>query len=488
MLESLLLEGFKPFGQAQQVPLGPLTLVYGPNSAGKSSLIQALLLLKQSLASAELGGALRPSGALVDLGTYRSLLHRHEASRTLRLGVGFRMSESGARPGVERGDYAFEWQFQTEYAAGEAVWLPQLRSVRYRFSDAQGALDCGLTRIREAATGAYVPVGEHVYKWLDPASLRSFSDWLRQRSRSEGSEPDPELGGKGWQQVLRAIEFQDAPLLPTRPVVRADAEAQLAARAGRVLQHHGGSLGMLSAALQRAFERLDYLGPLRSYPQRYTPLSGGDPRSVGRVGEHTASRILRHPEAVEDINRWFSRFELPYAIEAERIGTEVTGDIVVLNLLDQRTGVRVAPTDVGFGLGQILPVLVEGGGGSGRTICVEQPEIHLHPRMQAHLADFFIETARLPRAEARRGSARRERGHQWILETHSEALMLRLQRRVREGRLHPDDLCVLYVQPDGAHGSRVMRLSLDARGEFLDEWPDGFFEDSFLELFGEAAL
>jgi hypothetical protein len=485
MLEQLLLDGFKPFGTEQPIPLGPLTLVYGPNSAGKSSLIQALLLLKQSLAAGEHGVGLRPSGPWVDLGTYRSLLHRHDASRALRLGVRFRVAEGGGRDGLERGAYGVEWQFQTGRDGLDGAWAPQLQGVRYGFEHEGCRLDCGLTRIREAATGAYVPVGEHVFKWTDEASQRAFAAWLRHR---DGDGAEAAGSGKGAQRALRAIEVQDAPLLPSRLVLRADVAPADAPQAGQLIQRHGQALGALAHAVHREMERLDHLGPLRSHPQRYTALAGHDPRGVGRQGEHTAARILRHPQAAEDINQWFERLDIPYTLNVERIGTEVTGDIVVLNLLDRRTGVQVAPTDVGFGIGQILPVLVEGGSGGGRTLCVEQPEIHLHPRMQAHLADFFIETARLPVPEARQRRTRRERGHQWILETHSEALMLRLQRRVREGRIHPDDVCVLYVHPDGPHGSVVMRLHLDERGEFLDEWPDGFFEESFLELFGEAVV
>lgn len=488
MLEQLLLEGFKPFGAEQVIPLGPLTLVYGPNSAGKSSLIQALLLLKQSVGGSDGGAGLRPSGPWVDLGTYRSLLHRHDPARTLRVGLSFRASESGSRPGVERGGYGFEWSFQSDRAGGEAAASPQLHSVRYTFEDERAALDCGFTRIREAATGSYVPVGEHVFKWRDAASQRSFAAWLLQRGAAEAQPEDAGASARAVSRALRSVEVQDAPMLPTRLVLRADAEPQDAAQATGLIHRHGASLGMLAHALQRELERVDHLGPLRSYPQRYTALAGHDPRGVGRQGEHTAARLLRHPRATEDLNRWLGRLDIPYAVEVERIGTEVTGDIVVLNLRDSRTGVRVAPTDVGFGLGQILPVLVEGASGSGRTLCVEQPEIHLHPRLQAHLADFFIETARLPMPGAQRSRQRRERGHQWILETHSEALMLRLQRRVREGRVHPDDVCVLYVHSDGPHGSAVMRLHLDDRGEFLDEWPDGFFEETFLELFGEVAV
>jgi predicted ATPase len=64
--------------------------------------------------------------------------------------------------------------------------------------------------------------------------------------------------------------------------------------------------------------------------------------------------------------------------------------------------------------------------------------------------------------------------------------MLRLQRRIREGLIQRQDVCVLYVRGTGA-GSDIMELRLDENGEFIDEWPDGFFDDGYLEIYGGGA-
>ena len=99
------------------------------------------------------------------------------------------------------------------------------------------------------------------------------------------------------------------------------------------------------------------------------------------------------------------------------------------------------------------------------------------------MADFFIDTAYLVEtptpAERRYG-----RSVQWILETHSETLVLRLQRRIREGVLSPKDVSILYVDPRGDQGAVIEELRLDEEGEFIDVWPDGFFAESFNEMFG----
>ncbi len=108
---------------------------------------------------------------------------------------------------------------------------------------------------------------------------------------------------------------------------------------------------------------------------------------------------------------------------------------------------------------------------------VEQPELHIHPALQVKLADLFIAQ-----------SASR----QLIVETHSEHIILRMLRRIRETtastlsegapRFDPSRLSVLYVEPS-ATGTKVQRLNVDYSGEFVDRWPKGFFEERGEELF-----
>lgn len=116
-----------------------------------------------------------------------------------------------------------------------------------------------------------------------------------------------------------------------------------------------------------------------------------------------------------------------------------------------------------------------------RVCFIQQPELHLHPALQAGLGDVFI--------EASGGRS------QLIVETHSEHLLLRLLRRVRETHqqvnlaeelmLKPADLCVLYFDPQGDGTTKVCRLRVTRDGDFLDRWPNGFFEERCKELFGE---
>ena len=142
-----------------------------------------------------------------------------------------------------------------------------------------------------------------------------------------------------------------------------------------------------------------------------------------------------------------------------------------LKLIDVNKNVEVTHRDVGIGISQVLPVLVMAYGSSGKLLAMEQPEIHLHPAIQAELADVFIE------------SALGIRQNTFILETHSEHIILRLLRRIREGSLKSEDICVVFVEPL-SQGSRAIELRIDEDGDFIDEWPGGFFEESFHEKFG----
>jgi peptidoglycan hydrolase CwlO-like protein len=151
-----------------------------------------------------------------------------------------------------------------------------------------------------------------------------------------------------------------------------------------------------------------------------------------------------------------------------------------LALIDQRTGANVSHRDVGIGISQVLPVLVMAYGSRGRILAMEQPEIHLHPALQAELGDVFIE------------AALGERKNTFILETHSEHLILRLLRRIRETSdselaegltpIRPEDIAVIYVQP-GPRGSEAVELHVTPDGDFKNKWPDGFFAERAQELF-----
>jgi Uncharacterized conserved protein len=156
----------------------------------------------------------------------------------------------------------------------------------------------------------------------------------------------------------------------------------------------------------------------------------------------------------------------------------------MIQLHDEVSDIDVDPSDIGVGVSQVLPVVVGAlDTGSSESPCrifaVEQPELHIHPAVQVALGDVFI--------DAVNGTERT-----MLIETHSEHLLLRLLRRVRESAdgtiapsappLAPDMLSIVYVKPKQG-GTEIIPLPITEEGEFTQHWPDGFFEERAEELF-----
>ena len=191
---------------------------------------------------------------------------------------------------------------------------------------------------------------------------------------------------------------------------------------------------------------------------------------VGDLSEVDVAELVgSFVDAESTSEEWVQRM-----VEGRR---EIIQDLV---LIDKRSNTPVSHRDVGVGVSQVLPVLVSAYASTGELIAIEQPEIHLHPALQAELGDVFLE------------SALGESGNRFLIETHSEHLILRILRRIREttdGELpdgktpvSPEDVAVLYIQP-GPDGAEIIELPITPDGDFEQLWPDGFFDERAAELF-----
>jgi hypothetical protein len=198
--------------------------------------------------------------------------------------------------------------------------------------------------------------------------------------------------------------------------------------------------------------------------------TGTTPQDVGYQGHLLPDLLFRQQDLLANTNAWLAKLDVGYELTIRSLG-DLSSDLFELRLLDQRRHppVEVGLSDVGFGISQILPMIVQSLAASDQIISIEQPEVHIHPRLQADLGDLLIEATKEPRR------------NQFIIETHSEHLALRLQRRVREKALPPSDISVLYVSR-GSDGANVHPLRLDDDGDFIDDFPGGFFPERLREL------
>ena len=134
--------------------------------------------------------------------------------------------------------------------------------------------------------------------------------------------------------------------------------------------------------------------------------------------------------------------------------------------------------DVGFGVSQVLPVIVQlFYAPDNSVIFIEQPEIHLHPNAQALLADVIIDAINMRENQ-------KKRRVQVIIETHSEHLLRRLQRRISEEEIKTSDVKA-YFAKNNQKSSQLEELNVDEYGNILN-WPDGFFGDMEKDMYEQA--
>ena len=507
MLTGIGLRNFKAFGdEMQEAPLSKITLIYGPNSGGKSSIIQALLLLKQSLQAdynkrfEHYKRELVLRGELVDLNSFQSLLHKHVDDRNLCLSLTYTdldIDDDSAKFCIEM---AFSERDGTTHVSEVSYKITSSNNDKALFEAAMD-MDSYGTILGHNGVPFYekdaVPISILGVGGLKGSNLY-LSEYLPTLCLPELEEiRDQECDKK----LLRAEQLGELrDLVEAQNSTSALLNARDRARSTPVDENFGRSLERIELnsnevfalrpenipqEYERHLHSLNYLGPLRSAPQRiyrrsreYDPLTGW----TGTRGEHSANVLLGGSlvgttmqwNVKQDVNRWFDTFEIPYQLEIMHLGDadDLAGEYITIALRDSRTDTWVTLADVGYGINQILPVIIEGiASHKGSIICVEQPEIHLHPRLQANIADLMIDTI----------ADKREVNKQWIVETHSELLVRRIQTRIAQGDISPSDVSVLYVDPDDddCEGSAIKQLRLDDNGYWLDEWPDGFFDEGY---------
>ena len=447
MFESLKIENFKAWRSTGDLRLAPLTVLFGTNSAGKTSLTQFLLMLKQTIESSDRTRVLHPGDrtTLVDLGTFRDLAFDHRLEVPLAFRVSFSLPSrlTVKDPQTARSYVAdtvcFEGSVQ-RYMAGENHERLRVESMRYELLDGKNQrLSVGMGIEQRSATAR----GKDKY-------------------RLGAEHYDPRRNrGRGWPlpAPVRFYGFPDEAV---------------------AYYQNTGFLADLTLALESQFRRLAYVGPLRGYPERSYVWSGEMPDHVGSSGERVVEALLaadnrmisrgyrkRAEPFQKVIARWLLELGLIHSFNVKQISTGRKEYEVLVRVSDG--GSEVNLTDVGFGLSQLLPVIVECFYvPRGSTVVFEQPEIHLHPSVQAGLADLFIETI-----HARENGA--SRGIQLLVESHSEHFLRRLQRRIAEEKLSQDDVAIYFCEP-GPSGSSIRKLDVDVFGN-IRNWPESFFGD-----------
>ena len=538
MLHALELENFKAFGKRARIPFAPITLIFGENSAGKSTILQALNLLKQTRESREVGALLLPrsENGIVDLGSFQELLFDHDSKRILSIRVETKVDRRLAiefnfkRPSSEAEVLLDQIQIYdgkssrciTRFQPSGATVDPQEFWMRMAyFHNSRGLPPSKLAAVKcvwlTKATEYWRPEFEWCKKNRDEILSRisneksELVEYIKHETDSyEEDSNEQERSNEEFQEDVKRLQeglnslnedfkfFSSDFDLKTYiskkhrekmntvlgvqgflPVGIISGERNSWIAGSRSLLHwqsegpefNIAQLAMVTgSALERTLEALFPIRPFRRPPERWYIFTGTSPQHVGYQGDLLPDLLLRSPKLVDETNEWLEKLDIGHKLTVKSMGAD-SGDLFEVRLIDTRRKghVDAALPDVGFGISQLLPFIVQSLVSEKQIISIEQPEVHVHPRLQADLGDLLAEAIKEPRQ------------NRFIIETHSEHLILRLQRLVRKKEIKPEDVSVVYVSR-GPEGAKAERLRLDEDGDFIDEWPSGFFLERLREL------
>ncbi len=561
-LTRIEIENFKGIGERQFVEMRPITLLFGPNSAGKSTILQALHYLREILERGNVDPDVTIAGGLIDLGGFATLVHNHELQRAVTFKVTIDLSdEHGAEQlplnsGLSIGEPEFA-DLLVRYLAGES---PEYRdkaivqeiaiAVEIRWSELERsayAARFGIELDGEPLAAIISPPqqgrgqltdfnfahpllrrailsGDELEERPDNLTGSPLEDeiWLLAREaaadRSKSDTPDDRLR-IAVQTKVGALPFLDRELTVELrdPTVKNVEQEERTPRVNGLRSLLSEMILGPARIVRDYLSQMTYIGPLREIPNRsYRPQVSPD-ESRWAIGLAAWDLLYndRTGELVAEVNRWLSgetRLRTSYQLERvefrevpvpsamhqmfERGLSE--DDLAELQelysslstrteiaLRDFAKGILVAPGDVGVGISQMVPVVVGALRRQKGIFAIEQPELHVHPAIQTGMGDLFI---RAITKDADELIAKKS----LLIETHSEHIMLRLLRRIREAAndelppdavgLRPEDLSVLYVEAND-DGVRFRPLRVTDEGDFRDQWPHGFFEERAGELF-----
>ena len=448
MLEKLRIQNFKGWVDTGSIRMAPITLLFGENSSGKSSIGHFLMMLKQTVESADRRAVLYPGGknSSVQLGSYQDMVYGRDARKKISFEYQWSLQESMRfKDPIGAKNYACDvLSFEANIGAGGDQSMPIVRGFKYEGKE-EGNSVVNVEVSKKRGTGVKYGLETKGY------------DLKRTAGR-----PHPHSS------LVRFYGFPDE-------VVACYKNADFLQKLN--LQH------------EKLFDSLFYLGPLRTKTERLYSWAGTAPDGVGSSGENTVAAILAgskreissgHHQRKKSLSEIVAIYMKKMGLANEfKISTIARNrEVYEVKLCTKDSGDRVDLPDVGFGISQVLPVLAQCFYVPQDSIIImEQPELHLHPSAQAGLADVMVDVIKSKKGGENRNT-------QLIIETHSEHFLRRLQRRVAEGKVSEEDLAVYFADVDS--GKAVLKPLEMGQDGYIRNWPRHFFGDQIGDVIAHS--
>lgn len=449
MLKKLRIQNFKGWKDTSTINMAPISLFFGANSSGKSSIGQFLMMLKQTAESPDRKAVFYPGGknSAVQLGSYQEMVfHRNPQNKIC---------------------FKYEWTLPSPTKFRDPIF-----SQAYIYDQVGFAAEVGLKN-KDQHT---LVVDKFQYQ-LKENDSKCLSIGMERKSDSKSEYKVDSTG-------FLLERNKDRTWNPGAPV-------RFYGFPDEVVAYHQNADFVQDLNLQheKLFRSICYLGPLRNKAERLYSWTGMEPESVGYSGENTVATILaaRNRKISLGYKKTAKPFEQIIAMKLKEMSLIEGFKVNPISEQRQEYEVKIRTKgskdwvdlpDVGFGVSQVLPVLVQCFYAPANSIIImEQPEIHLHPNAQSALADVMIDVI-----NSRENSL--DRNIQLIIETHSEHFLRRLQRRIAEDVVSQEKVSAYFANVSRTP-ARLEPLQIDMFGSILN-WPENFFGDEMDDITGQA--